>query len=180
MWTNADFCWYCTFCSTTAPLGVWPAEAERVTLSKSWAWIPPWVCKPILQEEHRTAELLWRSSIRPAGVPVWVWRWKILYMKKEIVHFKTRLWWHAYYIAMLFERVVVSGILIIWLFVCLFVQTGLNVEDLKQRTYKFFGAGSEYDTPVNDPYRDKGGRFNPLHLEIIVFVYFFISSSWNI
>uniref|UniRef100_A0A673FT56 Crystallin J1C-like n=1 Tax=Sinocyclocheilus rhinocerous TaxID=307959 RepID=A0A673FT56_9TELE len=35
---------------------------------------------------------------------------------------------------------------------------GLNVEDLKQRTYKFFGPGSEYDTPVNDPYSDKGGK----------------------
>ncbi|KAL4635907.1 crystallin J1A-like [Arapaima gigas] len=34
---------------------------------------------------------------------------------------------------------------------------GLNVHDVKQRFYKFFGPGSEYDTPVNDPYRDKGG-----------------------
>lgn len=34
---------------------------------------------------------------------------------------------------------------------------GLNVEDLKQRILKFFGPGSEYDTPVNDPYRQKGG-----------------------
>ncbi|CAL8346854.1 unnamed protein product [Merluccius merluccius] len=30
---------------------------------------------------------------------------------------------------------------------------GLNVEDLTQRTLKAFGPGSEYDTPVNDPYR---------------------------
>ncbi|KAK9539363.1 hypothetical protein VZT92_004473 [Zoarces viviparus] len=34
---------------------------------------------------------------------------------------------------------------------------GLNVDDLKQRTVTFFGPGSEYDTPVNDPYREKGG-----------------------
>uniref|UniRef100_A0A8C9VEV2 Selenoprotein J n=2 Tax=Scleropages formosus TaxID=113540 RepID=A0A8C9VEV2_SCLFO len=33
---------------------------------------------------------------------------------------------------------------------------GLNVHDLKQRFYKFFGPRSEYDTPVNDPSRDKG------------------------
>ncbi|CAF97693.1 unnamed protein product [Tetraodon nigroviridis] len=32
---------------------------------------------------------------------------------------------------------------------------GLNVEDLKQRTLKFFGPGSEYDTPVNNPYRER-------------------------
>lgn len=51
--------------------------------------------------------------------------------------------------------------------------TGLNVEDLKQRTYKFFGPGSEYDTPVNDPYRDKGGRLNPLHKEIF-FIFNFL------
>lgn len=37
-------------------------------------------------------------------------------------------------------------------------RLGLNVEDLKQRTLKFFGPGSEYDTPVNNPYREKGGR----------------------
>lgn len=37
-------------------------------------------------------------------------------------------------------------------------RLGLNVEDLTQRTLKFFGPGSEYDTPVNNPYRDKGGR----------------------
>uniref|UniRef100_A0A3B3YAK8 Selenoprotein J n=1 Tax=Poecilia mexicana TaxID=48701 RepID=A0A3B3YAK8_9TELE len=35
---------------------------------------------------------------------------------------------------------------------------GLNVDDLKQRTLKFFGPGSEYDTPVNDPYRDRNGE----------------------
>ncbi|XP_056149305.1 crystallin J1A-like isoform X2 [Lampris incognitus] len=34
---------------------------------------------------------------------------------------------------------------------------GLNVDDLKKRTLKFFGPGSEYDTPVNDPYRERGG-----------------------
>uniref|UniRef100_A0A8C2EFL2 Selenoprotein J n=1 Tax=Cyprinus carpio TaxID=7962 RepID=A0A8C2EFL2_CYPCA len=41
----------------------------------------------------------------------------------------------------------------------------LNVEDLKQRTYKFFGPGSEYDTPVNDPYRDKGAPRPQLPIE---------------
>uniref|UniRef100_A0A3Q4HKV3 Selenoprotein J n=1 Tax=Neolamprologus brichardi TaxID=32507 RepID=A0A3Q4HKV3_NEOBR len=34
---------------------------------------------------------------------------------------------------------------------------GLNIDDLKQRTLKVFGPGSEYDTPVNDPYRERGG-----------------------
>ncbi|KAG7258948.1 hypothetical protein CRUP_027387 [Coryphaenoides rupestris] len=34
---------------------------------------------------------------------------------------------------------------------------GLNVEDLTRRTLKAFGPGSEYDTPVNDPYRVPGG-----------------------
>uniref|UniRef100_A0A3Q1BEE8 Selenoprotein J n=1 Tax=Amphiprion ocellaris TaxID=80972 RepID=A0A3Q1BEE8_AMPOC len=34
---------------------------------------------------------------------------------------------------------------------------GLKVDDLSQRTLKFFGPGSEYDTPVNDPYRDRSG-----------------------
>uniref|UniRef100_A0A3P8TWA4 Selenoprotein J n=1 Tax=Amphiprion percula TaxID=161767 RepID=A0A3P8TWA4_AMPPE len=34
---------------------------------------------------------------------------------------------------------------------------GLKVDDLTQRTLKFFGPGSEYDTPVNDPYRDRSG-----------------------
>lgn len=58
-------------------------------------------------------------------------------------------------IIMLFSYGVVHGL------------TGLNVEDLKQRTYKFFGPGSEYDTPVNDPYRDKGGRLNPLEIFIL-------------
>uniref|UniRef100_A0A3Q2WHL4 Selenoprotein J n=1 Tax=Haplochromis burtoni TaxID=8153 RepID=A0A3Q2WHL4_HAPBU len=33
---------------------------------------------------------------------------------------------------------------------------GLNIDDLKQRTLKVFGPGSEYDTPVNDPYRERG------------------------
>lgn len=37
-------------------------------------------------------------------------------------------------------------------------SSGLNVDDLKQRTLKYFGPGSEYDTPVNDPYRDRGGK----------------------
>lgn len=41
---------------------------------------------------------------------------------------------------------------------CLLIWSGLNVDDLTQRTLKFFGPGSEYDTPVNDPYREKGGR----------------------
>lgn len=100
-----NFCCYCTFCSTTTPLGLWPAEAEHVALWKSWAWIPPWVCKPILQEEHWTAELLWRSSIRPPGVPVWVWRWKIQdryfavckNMKGETVCLKIWLGWFEYH-----------------------------------------------------------------------------------
>ncbi|CAB1326815.1 unnamed protein product [Coregonus sp. 'balchen'] len=34
---------------------------------------------------------------------------------------------------------------------------GLNVDDLRKRTYNFFGPRSEYDTPVNDPYRDRSG-----------------------
>ncbi|KAI4809905.1 hypothetical protein KUCAC02_018760 [Chaenocephalus aceratus] len=42
---------------------------------------------------------------------------------------------------------------------------GLNVEDLKQRTLKFFGPGSEYDTPVNDPYRDRAGPRPQLPIE---------------
>lgn len=42
---------------------------------------------------------------------------------------------------------------------------GLDVEDLKQRLYKFFGPGSEYDTPVNDPYRDKGAPRPQLPIE---------------
>ncbi|KAI4889863.1 hypothetical protein NFI96_029441 [Prochilodus magdalenae] len=42
---------------------------------------------------------------------------------------------------------------------------GLDEEDLKQRTYKFFGPGSEYDTPVNDPYRDKGAPRPQLPIE---------------
>ncbi|KAG2461635.1 CRJ1C protein, partial [Polypterus senegalus] len=33
----------------------------------------------------------------------------------------------------------------------------LNVEDLKERTYTFFGPGSEYDSPVNQVDRPKGG-----------------------
>lgn len=42
---------------------------------------------------------------------------------------------------------------------------GLDVEDLKKRTLKFFGPGSEYDTPVNDPYRQKGGPRPQLPIE---------------
>ncbi|KAJ8274428.1 hypothetical protein COCON_G00090530 [Conger conger] len=42
---------------------------------------------------------------------------------------------------------------------------GLNVEDLKQRMYKAFGPGSEYDTPVNDPYREQGGPRPQLPIE---------------
>uniref|UniRef100_H3BZX7 Selenoprotein J n=1 Tax=Tetraodon nigroviridis TaxID=99883 RepID=H3BZX7_TETNG len=42
---------------------------------------------------------------------------------------------------------------------------GLNVEDLKQRTLKFFGPGSEYDTPVNNPYRERGGPRPQLPIE---------------
>lgn len=42
---------------------------------------------------------------------------------------------------------------------------GLDVEDLKQRTLKFFGPGSEYDTPVNDPYRQRGGPRPQLPIE---------------
>ncbi|MGH0129032.1 UNVERIFIED_CONTAM: hypothetical protein FKN15_013145 [Acipenser sinensis] len=42
---------------------------------------------------------------------------------------------------------------------------GLNVEDLAQRTYKLFGPGSEYDTPVNNPDRPKGGPRPQLPIE---------------
>ncbi|MBN3296646.1 CRJ1C protein, partial [Amia calva] len=42
---------------------------------------------------------------------------------------------------------------------------GLNVDDLTQRTYKFFGPGSEYDTPVNNPNRPKGAPRTPLPIE---------------
>uniref|UniRef100_A0A3B4GKV2 Crystallin J1A-like n=1 Tax=Pundamilia nyererei TaxID=303518 RepID=A0A3B4GKV2_9CICH len=37
-------------------------------------------------------------------------------------------------------------------------ECGLNIDDLKQRTLKVFGPGSEYDMPVNDPYRERGPR----------------------
>lgn len=37
------------------------------------------------------------------------------------------------------------------------VLAGVNVEDLTQRTYKFFGPGTVYDLPLNDPYRKKDG-----------------------
>ncbi|XP_054622378.1 crystallin J1A-like isoform X2 [Dunckerocampus dactyliophorus] len=33
----------------------------------------------------------------------------------------------------------------------------VNVEDLTRRIYKFFGPGTVYDLPLNDPYRKKGG-----------------------
>jgi len=42
---------------------------------------------------------------------------------------------------------------------------GLNVDDLKKRTLTFFGPGSEYDTPVNDPYRERGGPRPQLPIE---------------
>ncbi|KAL0966919.1 hypothetical protein UPYG_G00302270 [Umbra pygmaea] len=42
---------------------------------------------------------------------------------------------------------------------------GLNVDDLRRRMYKFFGPGSEYDTPANDPYRDKSGPRTQLPIE---------------
>ncbi|KAK9528033.1 hypothetical protein VZT92_014535 [Zoarces viviparus] len=32
-----------------------------------------------------------------------------------------------------------------------------NVEDLNKRIYKFFGPGTVYDVPLNDPYMKKGG-----------------------
>lgn len=34
---------------------------------------------------------------------------------------------------------------------------GVNVEDLTKRMYKFFGRGTVYDLPVNNPYRSPGG-----------------------
>uniref|UniRef100_A0A3Q3MWL8 Selenoprotein J n=1 Tax=Mastacembelus armatus TaxID=205130 RepID=A0A3Q3MWL8_9TELE len=40
-----------------------------------------------------------------------------------------------------------------------------DVNDLKQRTLKFFGPGSEYDTPVNNPYRARGGPRPQLPIE---------------
>ncbi|XP_037330736.2 crystallin J1A-like [Pungitius pungitius] len=42
---------------------------------------------------------------------------------------------------------------------------GLNVDDLTQRTLKFFGPGSDYDTPLNNPYREKGGPTPQLPIE---------------
>lgn len=42
---------------------------------------------------------------------------------------------------------------------------GLDVEDLKKCTLKFFGPGTVYDTPVNDPYREKGGPRPQLPIE---------------
>lgn len=37
------------------------------------------------------------------------------------------------------------------------VLADVNVEDLTKRIYKFFGSGTVYDLPLNDPYRKKGG-----------------------
>ncbi len=37
------------------------------------------------------------------------------------------------------------------------VLADVNVEDLTKRIYKFFGPGTVYDLPLNDPYRKKGG-----------------------
>uniref|UniRef100_A0A3P8XKF3 Selenoprotein J n=1 Tax=Esox lucius TaxID=8010 RepID=A0A3P8XKF3_ESOLU len=37
---------------------------------------------------------------------------------------------------------------------------GLNVDDLRKRMYKVFGPRSEYDIPINDPYRDRTPRPN--------------------
>lgn len=37
------------------------------------------------------------------------------------------------------------------------VSTGVNVEDLTKRFHEFFGPGTVYDLPLNDPYRKKGG-----------------------
>eukprot|EP00062_Callorhinchus_milii_P003458 gi/632940757/ref/XP_007885488.1/ PREDICTED: crystallin J1B-like [Callorhinchus milii] len=34
---------------------------------------------------------------------------------------------------------------------------GLNVKDFTERSYAFFGPGSEYDTPINSLHRTKGG-----------------------
>lgn len=47
------------------------------------------------------------------------------------------------------------------------LSSGLNVDDLRERTIKFFGPGTEYDTPLNNPYREKGGM-----LESILSVFF--------
>uniref|UniRef100_A0A8C4SMZ4 Selenoprotein J n=2 Tax=Erpetoichthys calabaricus TaxID=27687 RepID=A0A8C4SMZ4_ERPCA len=41
----------------------------------------------------------------------------------------------------------------------------LNIEDLKERTYTFFGPGSEYDSPVNQVDRPKGGPRPQLPIE---------------
>lgn len=37
------------------------------------------------------------------------------------------------------------------------VLPDVNVDDLTKRIYKFFGPGTVYDLPLNDPYRKKGG-----------------------
>lgn len=37
------------------------------------------------------------------------------------------------------------------------VLADVNVEDLTKRIYKFFGPGTVYELPLNDPYREKGG-----------------------
>lgn len=41
--------------------------------------------------------------------------------------------------------------------VCHVLLSDVNVEDLTKRFYKFFGPGTVYDLPLNDPYRKKGG-----------------------
>ena len=43
------------------------------------------------------------------------------------------------------------------------VLADVDVDDLTKRIYKFFGAGTVYDLPLNDPYRKKGGT-GPVHL----------------
>ncbi|KAJ8011097.1 hypothetical protein DPEC_G00054650 [Dallia pectoralis] len=42
---------------------------------------------------------------------------------------------------------------------------GLNVDDLRKRMYEFFGPRSEYDTPINDPYRDRSAPRPNLPIE---------------
>lgn len=75
--------------------------------------------------------------------------------------------------------------LLLWLYVCgitamfLFaypaspLSSGLNVDDLRQRTIKFFGPGTEYDTPLNNPYREKGG------IVLIIFFNLSFTVAWK-
>lgn len=51
------------------------------------------------------------------------------------------------------------------------LSSGLNVDDLRERTIKFFGPGTEYDTPLNNPYREKGGM-------VISILHVFFSKDW--